>query len=371
MLSYWESKYWFQNIDFTVVGSGIVGINCALQLRTQYPKSKILVLERGSFPYGATTRNAGFACFGSISELLSDLKQTSEAEMVELVTQRHEGLQYLRKMFGDTFLKYEQHGGKEVFLKKDELLYDESRTGLERINKILSPIFQDKVFVEEQDTFGFNNTFSTYITNVFEGQIDTSKLAEGLLHKLHQNSIIVLNGVTVHSFEDAKAAVSVSTSLGMFTTRKLCIATNGFAQQLGIEGVQPARAQVLITKPITNLHIKGTFHIDQGYYYFRKIDDRILLGGGRNLDFEEETTTKMECTNPIQNALDHMLQHVILPKTPFEIDTRWAGIMGVGTTKKPIVKHISENVVCGVKLGGMGIAIGSYIGVSLAKLLEE
>ena len=56
--------------------------------------------------------------------------------------------------------------------------------------------------------------------------------------------------------------------------------------------VKPARAQVLITKPIENLDIKGTFHLDKGYYYFRNIENRILFGGGRNLDFEGETTTE-------------------------------------------------------------------------------
>ena len=35
---------------------------------------------------------------------------------------------------------------------------------------------------------------------------------------------------------------------------------------------------------------------------------------------------------------------------------RWAGIMGVGKTKKPIVKKLSENVSCGVRMGGMGVA---------------
>ena len=56
--------------------------------------------------------------------------------------------------------------------------------------------------------------------------------------------------------------------------------------------MQPARAQVLITKPIKNLQIKGTFHLDKGYYYFRNIDNRILFGGGRNLDFKTEETSE-------------------------------------------------------------------------------
>ena len=71
--SYWELKEWFSNIDFTIVGSGIVGLNCAISLKREHPKAKILVLEKGTLPQGASTKNAGFACFGSLSELIDDL----------------------------------------------------------------------------------------------------------------------------------------------------------------------------------------------------------------------------------------------------------------------------------------------------------
>ena len=55
---------------------------------------------------------------------------------------------------------------------------------------------------------------------------------------------------------------------------------------------------------------------------------------------------------------------------PFEIEHRWSGIMGVGQQKKPIVKQLSNNVYCGVRLGGMGVAIGSLIGKELADLIQ-
>ena len=43
--------------------------------------------------------------------------------------------------------------------------------------------------------------------------------------------------------------------------------------------------------------------------------------------------------------------------------------MGVGQQKKPIVNQVNDNVYCGVRLGGMGIAIGSLVGKELADLL--
>ena len=136
------------------------------------------------------------------------------------------------------------------------------------------------------------------------------------------------------------------------------------------ENVQPARAQVIITKPINNLKIKGSFHLQEGYYYFRNIDYRILIGGGRNLDFSNEKTMNFGQTDLIQNKLEEILKTIILPTTSFEIDQRWSGIMGVGDKKKPIVKQISNHVFCGIRLGGMGIAIGSLVGRELAALVD-
>jgi gamma-glutamylputrescine oxidase len=147
------------------------------------------------------------------------------------------------------------------------------------------------------------------------------------------------------------------------------VCTNGFAKQLLPKlDVSPARAQVLITKPIKNLNLKGTFHYDKGYYYFRNIDNRVLFGGGRNLDFKGETTNELALTKNIQAQLDKLLQEVILPNTPYEVDMRWAGIMGVGNSKETIIQEISDKVICAVRMGGMGVAIGTLVGKEAAKL---
>jgi glycine/D-amino acid oxidase-like deaminating enzyme len=154
-----------------------------------------------------------------------------------------------------------------------------------------------------------------------------------------------------------------------FSTKKVLFATNGFANELTGGAVKPARAQVLVTEPIKNLDIKGTFHLDRGYYYFRNIGDRILLGGGRNLDFDKENTIEFEQTEIVQNKLEQLLKEVILPNQDFKVAHRWSGIMGIGNSKNPIVSQLSENVYCGVRLGGMGVAIGSLIGTELADLI--
>jgi len=366
--SYWEYKSWLSNIDYTIVGSGIVGLNAALHLKTKHPKATILVLERGMLPNGASTKNAGFACFGSLSEILDDLKSHSEDEVLELIKKRVAGLQLLRENLGDKTIGYKPWGGYELFLPQDKALFQECISKIGAVNKLLKPVFKDAVFSEGSNNFNFKNVENSLIFNQFEGQINTGKMMEALLHKVQSAGIKILNNVNVLEYSENNTSVKVKTEHFEFNTQKLVIATNGFASKLGIDNVKPARAQVLITKPIKNLKIKGTFHLDKGYYYFRNIDDRILLGGGRNLDLKGEETTELVQTDLIQNRLEQLLKETILPNETVEIEQRWSGVMGVGDQKIVIVKKLSDKVSCGVRLGGMGVAVGSLIGKELAEI---
>ncbi len=368
-LSYWEIKTWLANVDFTIIGSGIVGISCAIQLRHRFPSAKILILEKGMLPQGASTKNAGFACFGSLSEIIDDLKTHSKQETLDLIKQRVSGLQLLRKTLGDETIDYRQLGGYELFNNRDNLLYSSCLEQQDAINELVFPVFNESVFSIKENTFGFHNIKEKLSFNKFEGQINTGKMMQALMDKATNLRINILNNCLVESFTDTSEGVFVKTKNFEYKTGKVFIATNGFAPQFIQDIVAPARAQVIITKPIKNLSIKGTFHLDQGYYYFRNINNRILLGGGRNLDFKGEETTSFGQSKLIQDHLEELLKYIILPDQDIEIEHRWSGIMGVGKQKKPVLNQLSNNVYCGVRLGGMGVAIGSLVGRDLADLL--
>jgi len=370
-LSYWEDKTWFSNVDFTIIGSGIVGLNCALQLKEKHPNSKVLVLEKGSLPQGASTKNAGFACFGSISEILSDLNSHTEEEVVQLVEKRRKGIKQLRALLGDKAIGFEQNGGHELFLKGNLGLFETCLDSIERLNNLLEPVFGGKPFVTNNNVFGFEHIEGQYITHQFEGQLDTGKMMHSLIQKCLSKGIPILNGIMVNEVLENGNGATVVTDGFEFASKQVFIATNGFASKLlKSETVKPARAQVLVTAPIKDLKIKGTFHFDEGFYYFRNIDDRILLGGGRNLDFKTEETTEFGETKIIQDKLEELLRTMILPHEQVKVDMRWSGVMGVGNQKSPIVKQVSNSIFCGVRLGGMGVALGSLVGKELAELAD-
>lgn len=365
-VSYWEQSSFLNQYSTIIIGSGIVGLSAALHLKKLEPQENIAILERGTLPSGASTKNAGFACFGSISELLDDLKTNDENLVFSLVEKRWKGLQKLRTYLGDHQLDFQPLGGFDLFRTKEESNYQNCVDKMMYLNNLLKEIVGNQVFIaieKPNETFGFDN-ISGIIKNNYEGQIDTGRMMVGLINRCKYEGIDILTGTTVENIEDANNYVNIKTSDNLiFKCEKTIVATNGFAKTLlPYEDVQPARAQILITEPIENLKFKGSFHYDKGFYYFRNINNRILLGGGRNIDFNGENTSEIQTTENIQNALEQILRQVILPKQKYRIESRWAGIMGIGNSKTPIIKKISKNVSCAIRLGGMGVALGMQAG---------
>ena len=367
--SYWELKQYFT--EFDLIGAGIVGLSSAISYKNKNKKAKILILERGVLPNGASTKNAGFACFGSSSELLDDLSKNNSETVWETVLMRWQGLQILRKRLGDKGIDLNLWGGYELFDSKENKI-----KSLEKIKDLNKEIYQHlglkNCFSEyPKNNFGFKNT-KGIILNKYEGQIDTGLMMQNLLLLAQKKGITVLNNIEIKAINDLGGKVELKSINGVFKAKKVVVATNGFANELlKINNINPARAQVLITKPISQLKIKGTFHYQEGYYYFRNIKNRLLFGGGRNINFKKEETTEIGLNSKIQNHLEYLLKTMILPNTAFEIEHRWSGIMGVGNEKKPIIKPITNNVIAAVRMGGMGIAIGSKVGEIVAKILKD
>lgn len=368
--SYWELKQYFSQFDLIIVGSGIVGLSAAVSFKEKNKKARVLVLERGFMPNGASTKNAGFACFGSPSELLDDLQKMNEDAVWKTVEMRWQGLQLLRKRLGDKNIGFKNYGGYELFENKN--LYENTLYNIPYLNKQIKSLLGLKTCYEETpETIKQFHKIKGAFVNRYEGQIDTGLMMNNLEQLAREKGILILNNINILKIKDGDSHVELESKSGVFKSQKVIVATNGFAKQLlNIKDVQPARAQVLITKPIKDLKIKGAFHFEQGYYYFRNIDKCILFGGGRNLDFKGETTDEFGLNKKIQSQLDKLLKEMILPYTAFETEYRWSGIMGVGKEKKPIIEFAGKNVLAAVRMGGMGIAIGSLVGEIAARKIS-
>ena len=372
--SYWEQESFLSGFDVLIIGSGIVGLSAALSLKSQKPKLKIGVLEAGFLPAGASTKNAGFACFGSISELIEELKTGGEDEIGGIIELRWKGLERLRKNLGDKAISFEQYGGYEVFKASESGFANTCIEQIPYFNKLLGSLIGKPDIYAVNTTkiaeFGMNG-ITNLIHNKYEGQIDTGRMMLALVSKVQGLGVSIFNNCRVQKIESKLNEQVLITNQGKFRANSIILATNAFGTELIPElDVIPGRGQILITEPIKSLKIKGSFHYNRGYTYFRNIDDRILLGGGRDLDFEGEQTLEPGITDIIQESLERLLFETIIPKQKVKIEHRWSGVMGFGKELKPIVKKIRPGLYCAVRCNGMGVAMGSLLGEQVANLID-
>ena len=391
-ISVWEQSTYFAPKDLVIVGCGFVGLWTAYEAIHQNPKLNITILERGTIPSGASTRNAGFSCFGSVSELMSDIQLMGEAAMLETVKMRYDGLQRIQEVFKSKEIDYNQWGGYELFEGKktnkgaNTDLYDISKleSDIAYLNKILAPALKTPkkngkylpIYTnasKDIQKLGFQG-IEALAFNQLEGQLNSAKLVLALQQAVQAKGVQILFGTEVKKFKSHSKGVTITTNLeAPIQTKQFLVCTNGFAKQLMPSlDVVPARGQVFVTEPIKNLKFKGCFHFDEGYYYFRNLGDRLLLGGARNADFKNEKTYSLETSATIQKVLEDFMMQRILPKGSKKpkIELRWSGTMGMGSIKKPIIEQVQPNVYCAVRMSGMGVAIAPIVAKKALKLMK-
>ncbi len=372
-LSYWEKSSFLADADYVIVGAGIVGLFAAITLKKEQPLARVVLLERSFLPSGASTKNAGFACFGSISELIEQEQTCSKSEFLSVIQQRWQGLNLLISTLGAEQIAFEPCGGYELFTPEESELYQACIDKLNYYNDLLkehigatAPIFS--IADQRIKEFGFKG-IEHLIFNAYEGKIDAGKMMQALIAKARNLGVDIFFGAEVLAYQTQNNQVNISGANFEINAKKILIATNAFAKQLLPNlSIVPGRGQVLITKPIQNIKFNSTFHYQKGYFYFRNIDNRILIGGGRNLFFEQEESTEMHNTENILASLKVLLFDKICPNQPIEIDYAWSGIMAFGEQLQPIIEKFSEGVYVAVRCNGMGIAMGSKTGESLARL---
>ncbi len=358
--SIWELETFYRKRDVIIIGAGFTGLWSAISIKEKFPEKTVLVVERSSVPIGASTRNAGFACFGSFTEIIADAEEMGWEKTLDLVKMRFDGLKKIQEYFKPEEIDFELCGGFEI-LNDDKPLQniDEVNDKLKSITNLDKTYFLNQEKIAE---FGLGNS-QYLIENPMEGCLHSGKLLQKLLEKSQNLEIEFLFGTEVLKITEDENSVKIQTKSFEIESEKLVIATNAFTKNLlpNIDLV-PARGQILLTDPVENLKLKGTFHFDEGFYYFRNLGNRVLLGGARNQDFRNEETDVLETTEFIQNHLENFLKTVILPNQEFKISNGWSGIMAMGNEKSPIVEKISERQIAAVRLSGMGVALAPKIG---------
>lgn len=363
--SFWETELYDRTYDLIVIGAGLTGQSTAHFFKKAYPNAQVLVVERGFFPIGASTRNAGFACFGSITEHMADMKIEKESKIIDRIRRRFNGLKLLRSTLGDENIAYREPGAYEIFT--DEKVYKEALDHLDTCNRWLVEAAGAKSVYQKTEHNGF-----PAISIDYEGCLHPGKMMKTLYHKNLDLGVEFRWQSKVEKIDENNAVIQLENGIEL-KADKMVVATNSFTSKLiGDIEIKPGRGFVLVTKPIPGLEWQGTYHFDAGFYYFRGIgNDQLLLGGARSLDIDVETTTDFGTNSKIKNHLISFANDVLELPESWEIEIEWSGIMGFTPTKSPILKKVSAKTVVVAGLSGMGVALGMQLGKEASELVVK
>ncbi len=369
-ISIWEQETFFAPADVLIAGAGFLGLWTALELITRKPRAKITIIEKGVNPMGASSKNAGFACVGSPAELIADAEKMGEEAMWSVVEMRYKGIKKIRQHFKDNLIDFDSCSGYECFAEGAQEIteIDDKLWWLNEGMQMISGAEESfKWSNEKMQQFAFKG-FGAMIENAIEGGIHSGKLLLCLMKKVQSLGVNILTGIQVNSWQKTNDCIKIYTSITTLQTEQLVICTNAFSSQLIPDFcIEPARGQVFVTEPIENLKMKGTFHYDKGFYYFRNVGNRILMGGARNKDFGTERTDEQAINDHIQNHLERFVSEHLLTNVSFYVNHRWSGIMGFTEDKLPVVKQVDENIYAAVCCNGMGVALSPVMAEKIAE----
>ena len=382
---YWETEHLLRPVDFTVIGAGIVGMSTALHLKRERPEASVRLLERSPLSSGGTTRNAGFACFGSAGEWLDDLSALGPEELARLIRMRAEGLAELVALLGTDPVSLQWTGGWELLSDSPEDQTLAMRIGreLDRLQSVATPILQDALSsvhpaaggqpaldwdVDRARQLGASRA----IHLPWEGMLHTGQMVSAFHSALDASGVNRLHGIEVHHLEEHNQGWTLETSAGSLLTGKVGLCTNGLAAHI-IDGldVQPVPNRVLVLKVPEDSLPTGTYHLDRGYLYMRTLDScHVLFGGGRHwgislpLPPERDVESEAHWDAALEQAANRWVEVEA-------VTHRWTGWLGVGRDRRPLIGESQPGLYHAVRMGGMGVAIGTGVGRQLAEAMTR
>ena len=370
--SYWETTTFFRPADVAVVGAGLTGLQAALQLKREQPQLDVVVVERAPVPYGASTRNAGFACFGGPTELLADLDAYGYAATLATVRERYAGVRALEEQFSQREIDWVRNGGFE--LVDDPATRESVRERLPELNALLAEVTECKTTWKVRSEGDY-----LLLQNELEAQLHPGKLVESLVADCHRAGVRFLFGCPVESVQTVSAGqVDISgPAWGHITATRALITVNAFARQLlpadFPETIRPVRNQVLLSRPLPYLKLRGCYHYHEGYVYFRNVGpDRLLIGGGRHRAGVASETADFGEHPEVADYLVGKLRQWYPERgwTRADFPLRWSGILAQGDGKTPVLRFAEDRVLVAGRLAGMGVALSAALAQRAVRMLR-
>ncbi|MHC4840374.1 MAG: NAD(P)/FAD-dependent oxidoreductase [Planctomycetota bacterium] len=346
--SYWEigqqlptSAKLPKRTDILIVGAGFMGCWLAYWIGKLHPGREVTIIERSASTMGASSRNAGFLTSGQLSEILNDIQRAGKEEVQQIFLRLRQGVRLVQQEFPD--IKIDPCGSIDL-----DPLDDEKRSLAAELNALADlEVFRPRDVI-------VGGTELQVLMNCEDAGVNPVHVLQSL--RVSSRARYVFN-TDVLSFDHSSVEVR---DRGTVKFDKCFICTNSCIAELDKDSlVVPGRGQVIVTSAVETSTSRTLGYQNNGYDYYKFVNGRFLVGGGRHLFRAQETTSRFETT---QNVREYLVEQAtkIIGHSQFSVDYHWSGIMGFPDGEHLFsspVKALGPNVTAIAGFGGMGVAL--------------
>ncbi|HEY0603538.1 MAG TPA: FAD-binding oxidoreductase [Herpetosiphonaceae bacterium] len=341
-----------QQVDTVIIGAGLIGSYLALRLSEE--QRDTLVLDARHVAGGASGRNGGLLLTGvahSYANACALYGRETTRELWSLTVRNREAMIGWATKFGTPVRRCGSY-----------ILACDTRQAEELAASVA--LMREDGFKAEwhaSDPLKRNFVAGMYIPD--DGAIQPAALTNGLIKA---SGAQIREASEVYALESQDDGVLVRSRGGDVLAQRVFLATNAWTPLLVAEfadAIVPGRGQVIATAPAPEI-LKEACYCDDGFEYFQQLPDgRFVLGGYRNLAFEEERTYADHTTPTIQSALERFLAEHFPELVEVPIERRWSGTMAFTPDGLPLVGRLrrDERIAFAVGFNGHGLGLGIMV----------
>src|SRR5438128_5465884 len=302
-----------EKADVLVIGGGIAGVSLLWHLSAR--RIDAVLVERHHIAWGASGRNAGFLLAGvasSYAEAVRTYGRSRARAIWDVTNENHDRM-------------IEAARGQDV--------------GHRRLGTAILPVDDSEraLLIESEHLLtedGFEARWDgTRLVHPRDGEIDPAAMVAALARQARPGAI--REGVNVTSLVSRRSDVLVVAGEDACEGGVVIPATNAYTPQLVPSvKIQPTRAQMIATAPVSTRVTDLPVYSNYGYRYWRQLPSgEVLVGGWRDTSLETEKTYDGEPTPEIQEHLDRAAREL---GASSQVTHRWAGTMGFTETGLPL-----------------------------------
>jgi len=301
-------------VDVAIVGAGITG--CSAALRLAEGGLRVRVHDERRVAEGASGRNGGFALRGGAAryDIARETYGADRAKAYWLWTE--EKLDRLAELAADALRRTGSY----------RLAADEEER--EAIRLEYEALREDGFAAEWLDDVpgAAAGKFHGAIAHTRDGSIQPARLVRRLAARAAEAGA---------EFREHDPVGNVDA----LDADRVLVATDGYGHGLVAELadlIWPTRGQVIVSEPLDGVLYDRPHYARDGFDYWQQLpDERIVLGGFRDVSIMDELTDVEETTPTIQASLESFLHE--LAGREVEVTHRWAGIFGLTQDALPLV----------------------------------